>query len=284
MVDWVLTAGLQNLRRQVNARWPGRDTTSDGSIGNYEHSLHPSGHNPDDTPGSRPAWDGDSDSIPEVRAWDMDSDLNESGTTAQMVVDHICRLPNVATVIRYMIYNRTMYHSRDGFASTPYDGASAHTEHVHFEGAWSQAADNNTSYDYRLDEVREVAEVDLTPAATLEVRKQDAFGLYDALWSAAKGVDVKNRDGSIRVPYDGVGDAIKDNLRALVVAPVLAAIASIPGVDENALGAAIAASLLNPLREAILSGLPEGALTKEDVAQVVEDAIEDVRLTVTPAS
>lgn len=153
MAGWVLTQGLQNLRRQLNERWPDRDHTSDGTIGDAAHQAEMSGHNPDDTRGSRAAWSGDSDSIPEVRAFDCDSDFREPGTTAQMVVDHIRTLKGLSAVIRYIIFNRTMYHSRDGFKPTPYSGASAHTEHIHFEGAWSQAADNNTSFDFRLEEV-----------------------------------------------------------------------------------------------------------------------------------
>lgn len=150
---WVLTAGLQNLRSQANARWPNRDKASDGTIGDAAHAAGTSGHNPDDSPYDNAAWDGDSDSTSEVRAWDMDNDLRESGTSAQMIVDHIRHLPGISSVIRYMIYNRKMYHSRDGFAPTAYTGPSPHTEHIHFEGAWSQAADNNTSFNYKLNEV-----------------------------------------------------------------------------------------------------------------------------------
>lgn len=153
MAEWQLTLGLQNLRSQVNARWPNRDKASDGSIGDTAHQASTSGHNRDDTSGSRPAWNGDADSTAEVRAWDCDNDFRETGTSGQDVIDHIRRLPGLAGVLRYMIYNRRMYHARDGFAPTPYDGPSPHTEHIHFEGAWSQAADNNTSFDYRLDDV-----------------------------------------------------------------------------------------------------------------------------------
>lgn len=153
MGDWALTLGLQNLRRQVNAAFPDRDRASDGTIGDEPHRAHTSGHNPDDTAGSKSAWNGDPDSLPEVRAWDMDSDLRAAPATAQQVVDHIRRLPGVSSVLRYMIYNHRMYHSRDGFAPTAYDGPSPHEEHIHFEGAYTQAADANQSFDFRLEEI-----------------------------------------------------------------------------------------------------------------------------------
>jgi hypothetical protein len=145
-----LTLGLQNLRRQVDAVFPGRDKASDGWIGNEAHQLTTSGHNPDDTPGSTPAWDRDADSLAEVRAWDMDNDL---GIDAQVLVDHIRRLPGLGGVIRYMIYNRRLYHERNGYQPVLYDGPSPHTEHVHFEGAWLQAADNDATFDYHLQEI-----------------------------------------------------------------------------------------------------------------------------------
>jgi hypothetical protein len=152
----ILTLGLQNLRRQVNEVLPARDKKSDGWIGDAAHQLNTSGHNPDDTAGSKAAWNGDPDTLAEVRAWDMDSDLGQPGVDAQDVVDHLRALPGLATVCRYMIYNHRQFHSRDGFAPTAYFGPSPHEEHIHFEGAWSQAGDNNTSFDFRLEDLMAV--------------------------------------------------------------------------------------------------------------------------------
>jgi hypothetical protein len=166
MGDWTLTQGLQNLRTQINTAFPNRDKISDGTIGDTLHKLHPSGHNPDDTPGSKPSWDGDPDNNPEVRAWDMDSDLNFPGVSTQDLVDHIRKLPNLETHIRYIIYNHTMYHYLNNYEPAPYTGTSPHTEHVHFEGQWTQPADNDTTFNYRLE--------------TLIMTPQD---IADAVWA-----------------------------------------------------------------------------------------------------
>lgn len=43
MTAWDLTDGLKNLRRQVDARWPDRDRSSDGTIGDTIHQHSTSG-------------------------------------------------------------------------------------------------------------------------------------------------------------------------------------------------------------------------------------------------
>jgi hypothetical protein len=197
---WVLTAGLQNLRAQINEWAPDRDHTSDGTIGDAAHQAETSGHNPDDTPGSRPAWDGDPDNLPEVRAFDCDIDFR-NGATAQQLVDHLRGLPGLSSVIRYMIYNRKMYHERDGFNPTPYSNSSSpHTEHIHFEGAWTQAADNNTTFDYRLEEIP----VALTATDKSWIAQQFAEinAKVDALVEPTplNGPDNKTPDGTTSTP------------------------------------------------------------------------------------
>lgn len=152
---WELTAGLSNLRAQANRVFPDRDKASDGTIGDAAHQAGTSGHNPDDSPSNagKAEWDDDSDSTPEVRAWDMDADLRTPGVTTQEVVDHIRRLPGVSSVLRYIIFNRKIYSASNGWAAEAYTGPSPHTEHVHFSGARSQAADNNASFNYRLEDL-----------------------------------------------------------------------------------------------------------------------------------
>lgn len=269
MANWILTLGLQNLRAQVNAAFPGRDTTSDGTIGDAAHQAETSGHNPDDTPGSRPEWDGDPDSTPEVRAWDMDSDLRAPGVTAQQVVDHIRALPNVNSVLRYMIYNRKIYKAANGWAPETYTGASAHTEHIHFSGAFSQAADNNTSFNYRLEDL-----VALTDTDKAWISDQLAAMTANSAFASGGGQHSPVGDAALNSSYPRTPGADRtftwQNLQGLQaditsiansVQAVRAAVAQPATVDVNALAAALA-----PL-------LPQSGVTAAELQDAIIGAL-----------
>jgi hypothetical protein len=45
-MSWRLAKALEELRGEVNARWPNRDKSSDGSIGDTSHAARKSDHNP----------------------------------------------------------------------------------------------------------------------------------------------------------------------------------------------------------------------------------------------
>lgn len=231
MTNWILTLGLQNLRAQINAWAPDRDHTSDGSIGDAAHQAETSGHNPDDTPGSRAEWNGDPDSTPEVRAFDCDTDFR-NGATAQQLVDHIVGL-KPSSVLRYVIYNRRIYEAGNGWASRAYTGASPHTEHIHFSGAYSQASDNNTTYDYRLEEIP----VALTPADKAWIAATVTAAAEAAVQKIVKktplyGPDGKTPDGT----YTSIlGDAaLSQGIPALPGSPRLAAYEVIGVVNQTA--------------------------------------------------
>lgn len=154
-MPWVLTRGLTHFREELNDRWPNRDKASDGAIGNQSHSTGTSGHNPDRT-GKAEYKDGDS--LDEVRAVDVDDDLREDGSTFEELIQFFIvvlgrQLGVLDNVFRYIIYNGRIWRASTNWKTETYTGPSKHTEHGHFSGAYTQASDNNTTFDYRLREV-----------------------------------------------------------------------------------------------------------------------------------
>lgn len=118
---WYLAPSLAVLRAEVNARWPGRDHTSDGSIGDAAHQASTSDHNPN----SREAVD----------AWDMDKD----GVGVDEVIAAFERHPSA----HYWIWQRQIASSDDGWRRRPYSGSNPHTMHVHFSIKQSAGAEQD---------------------------------------------------------------------------------------------------------------------------------------------
>lgn len=186
-MTWILTKGLQNLRRQIDDWAPDRDHTSDGTIGDAVHQAEVSGHNPDDTAGSKAEWNGDPDNTPEVRAIDIDTDFR-NGASAQNLVDHIVGL-KPSSVLRYIIYNRLIYKSTNKWLPETYYGASAHTEHIHFSGAYTQESDNDTTFDYRLEDI---------PVALTQADKDWILGLFQNTNTSAAPESVAGKAAGIQ--------------------------------------------------------------------------------------
>ena len=120
---WHLAPSLAQLRREINTRWPGRDKTSDGTIGDAAHSARASDHNPNSR-GSVNAIDIDEDGID---AW---------GLVALLITD-----PRVY----YVIYEGRIWQRKHGFVPRPYTGINAHRKHVHVSIIQSVAAEQNTA-------------------------------------------------------------------------------------------------------------------------------------------
>ena len=121
--SWHLAPSLAQLRREINTRWPNRDKSTDGTIGDTAHSSRASDHNPN--------------SRGSVNAIDVDKDgIDPTGLVGLAIKD-----PRV----NYVIYNRQIWQRRHGFKPRPYSGINAHRQHVHVSILQSVAAEQSTT-------------------------------------------------------------------------------------------------------------------------------------------
>jgi hypothetical protein len=166
----VKVANVASLFASINRLAPNRDTSTDGWIGDYAHSLGVSGHNPDDTSGTR-AEREDADSIPEVRAADVDKDLRKPGVTMTMVAETIRTTPNLRKRLIYIIWNRRIASASSGWAWRDYSGDNPHTEHLHASGhpdhdtngsPWTEIERLGESMTLTNDQAAQLADVDKT--------------------------------------------------------------------------------------------------------------------------
>jgi hypothetical protein len=114
-MSWKLAKSLETLRSQINALAPGRDKTSDGTIGDARHAAGSSDHNPD------------RDGV--VCAMDITHDPAH-GVDAGKLADVLRQSHDKR--IKYIISNRRIASSTVfPWRWRPYTGASPHTAHFH---------------------------------------------------------------------------------------------------------------------------------------------------------
>lgn len=148
---WFLNRALSTLRAEVNARWPDRDKTSDGTIGDAAHQGTASSHNPD--------ADGS------VDAFDMDVELNGPGRPYAADVERVKAAFEKHPAARYWIHNRQIATRTTNWLREPYYGANPHDKHVHFNtregyedstqpwGVWPPPAEeDNMGWTDKLDD------------------------------------------------------------------------------------------------------------------------------------
>ena len=112
--NWTLAPALQQLREQINAAFPSRDRSSDGSIGDTRHSSRKSDHNPN--------------AAGVVCAIDIDEDLSPSNTVAGIVAQiQMSRDSRVA----YIIYEGQITVKGDITRWKDYHGVNPHKHHAH---------------------------------------------------------------------------------------------------------------------------------------------------------
>lgn len=121
MGDWYLAPSLDNLRDEINSRWPNRDTASDGTIGDADHAASASDHNPN--------------SRGSVNAIDIDKD----GVDVNVLMEAYKQHPST----HYFIYNRKIYDKDNGFTPQDYYGSNPHDKHIHLSIRQSESAEQN---------------------------------------------------------------------------------------------------------------------------------------------
>jgi hypothetical protein len=147
----VLIPALAQLRRELDYLAPERDRRSDGWIGDPAHRDRVSDHNPDES-GRVPIRDADV--VDEVHALDVDADLNVPGLTMTRVVNAIvgrCR-DGAEKRLRYVIWNRLIWHVDNGWEPADYGGTNPHTAHAHFSASYDTAREASTA-SWRLEDI-----------------------------------------------------------------------------------------------------------------------------------
>lgn len=173
-MTWVVVPNLQELLEQMNKRFPNRDKASDGSIGDTAHKTGSSSHNADKS--GNPEW-RDGDSKDEVRARDFDKDLKDAGgVTMEHVVQLLVKLARAGRLphLRYVIFNKRIWHKRDNFVTRTYTGSNPHDKHMHVNSDFTQAADSATGVNWHLTDLG--AKAPTAPKPTTSVLKEGAKG------------------------------------------------------------------------------------------------------------
>lgn len=195
MPSYFLAQSLQNCRRETNEQYPGRDTTSDGWVGDVSHQARLSDHNPDWSAGGV------------VRATDTDKDGIDPMRLVLAAIAH----PST----NYVIFNRYIWSRIRGFRRAAYTGPNPHTGHVHISILHTGEAETSpipwlttSSAGSRLPNIPDSPPEDDMPLTDADVAK---------IWANMPG-DVINRiaDTVWRSVVDGAaGPDVAGNLLSL---------------------------------------------------------------------
>ena len=115
-MSYYLAPSLEKLRSEINKRFPNRDKTSDGWIGDTSHAARPSDHNPDWADGGV------------VRAIDVDVDDGDPGRDLRTALINAAKRDKRTY---YIISDGYIYSRTYGFAKRVYYGSNSHHSHVH---------------------------------------------------------------------------------------------------------------------------------------------------------
>ena len=114
-----LSNAAEQLRSEINTKYPNRDKRSDGWIGDTSHNARKSDHNPD-----KNGW---------VRAIDIDSDLVKGSSKESWLLAE--QIKTIALKgdkrISYVIHQHRIASPRQKWAWRVYKGANPHVSHIH---------------------------------------------------------------------------------------------------------------------------------------------------------
>ena len=240
-MGYALAPSLVVWRAELNARWPQRDKTSDGWIGDTAHSARVSDHNV----GARNL----------VHAFDSDEDLDGNPADGGPELAGIAEMLRASQDhrVKYVIYEGRIFAGRFGpapWAWRTYSGVNAHRRHLHLSIHSTVAAETDTRSWF--------------PAMTPHVPQEDDMPtpaeLVAALNQAAAG-------GQLDDFFQRSGTVLRD-VTKLARADQSSAIAALirqldVGADETEIATAVLAALTP---QAIAAAIPDAF-----AAQVVDE-------------
>src|SRR6185437_16018 len=184
-MNFRVARSLLTLRDQVNAMAPGRDTSSDGTIGDSGHQARKSDHNPNE------------DGV--VTAMDITHDPRhgiDAGTLAEML------RASKDKRIKYVISNARIFSStQTPWQWRPYTGANAHTKHVHVSVLGDRTLYDDTS-PWPVDRFATVNQNAAMPSATafVDITATVFGGLLDRNNSAYDGHLITDQEMGVALP------------------------------------------------------------------------------------
>jgi peptidoglycan hydrolase-like protein with peptidoglycan-binding domain len=117
LMNWHVAPSLAALRSEINARWPGRDRTSDGTIGDLRHQARSNSHNPVGHPGG-PLFG--------TRGAVHAMDITARGIDVDAVLSAVIGDPRVW----YVIHDGRIWSRTSGWAARTQSG-DPHSTHIH---------------------------------------------------------------------------------------------------------------------------------------------------------
>ena len=261
MSAWILIPCLIKLRSEFDLIAPGRDHSSDGSIGDTAHAAGgTSDHLPDE---DFTALRGkDADNVNEVHAIDVDTDLRTPGLTMEDVVQFLlgrCR-SGAEKRLRYIIYNRRIWEASNDWKQRAYTLTDPHTGHAHFSATYITSQEASTA-SWHLEDLVAISQADadlivktlretVLPYPYDSVKPTREWGTQISYIPSLSGI-VNGVDAKLKVRFDALaaGTPQDDVNEDAIVAGVLA------GLTPERLALAITAAGLTP--EAFAEALPD---------------------------